>query len=129
DDACVVLLANMGTGSLGDISKGILSILYNQPYEIPKEKKVIVVDSAILQQYVGVYELTPSFSMEVRLKNGVLTVQASGQGELEMFAETPTKFFLKVVDAQLEFVKNAEGKVDKLILNQGGREMSAKKVK
>jgi CubicO group peptidase (beta-lactamase class C family) len=129
DDACIVLLANMGTGSLGDMSKGILSILYNQPYVLPKDKKVITVDSTVLQQYVGEYELTPGFLMVVRLNKGVLTVQASGQGELEMFAETPTKFFLKVVDAQIEFVKNGEGKVEKLILNQGGAEMPAKKVK
>ena len=44
-----------------------------------------------------------------------------------MFAETENKFFLKVNDAQLEFVKDESGKVTKAILNQGGRTTDAKK--
>ncbi len=46
-----------------------------------------------------------------------------------MFAETPTAFFLKVNDAQLEFVKDDSGKVTKAILKQGGRETDARKIK
>lgn len=129
DDACVVLLSNMNTGSLGAINKSILAILYNQPYEVPKERVAIKVDTTILQQYVGEYELAPTFKIVFRLKNGSLMGQPTGQAESELFAETSSKFFLKVVDAQIEFVKNAEGKVEKMILYQNGREMPGKKIK
>jgi CubicO group peptidase (beta-lactamase class C family) len=50
DDVCVVLLANMNTAAIGSINNSILAILYNQPYEIPKEKLAIKVDTAVLQQ-------------------------------------------------------------------------------
>ncbi len=56
-------------------------------------------------------------------------LQATGQEQLEMFAETETKFFLKVNDAQIEFVKDPTGKVTKILLNQGGRQAEAKRVK
>ena len=39
-----------------------------------------------------------------------------------MFAETDRKFFYKVVDAQIEFVKTSDGKVEKLILHQNGQD-------
>jgi hypothetical protein len=52
-------------------------------------------------------------------------VQATGQPKLEMFPESATKFFLKVVDAQVSFVKDETGKVNALILHQGGRDQEA----
>ncbi len=55
--------------------------------------------------------------------------QATGQGKIELFAETETKFFLKVVEAQIEFVKDDSGQLRKLILLQGGRPTEAKKIK
>ena len=42
-----------------------------------------------------------------------------------MFAESGTKFFLRVVDAQVEFFRNDKGLVTHLVLHQGGRDMKA----
>ena len=44
-----------------------------------------------------------------------------------MFAESETMFFLKVVDAQVEFVKNEKGEVTNLVLHQNGRDMKGVK--
>ncbi len=128
DDVCVVLLANMNTGALGAINEGILAILYNRPYQIPREKVAIKVDSAILQQYAGEYELKPGFTITVRVVNGTLKGVATGQPEFDMFAETDNKLFLKVVDASAEFVKDAEGKVNTMIWTQGAT-ITAKRIK
>jgi len=38
-------------------------------------------------------------------------------------------FFLKAVDAQIKFVKDAQGKVTGLVLRQGRRETPAQKIK
>lgn len=129
DNVCIVLLANMNTASLPVINKSLLAILYNQPYEVPKERKAVYVDTTLLQQYVGEYELAPGFKMAITLKEGVLKGQITGQPEVELFAETPSKFFLKVVDAQIEFIKDTEGKVEKLILYQNGKEITGKKIR
>lgn len=55
------------------------------------------------------------------------TVQ--GQAKVPVFAERENFFFLKVVDAQLEFIKGADGKIEKLILYQNGQQMPARKIK
>ncbi len=95
---------------------------------IPSENG-IKVDSKILEAYVGAYEISPQFTFSVIKEQDKLFLQAPEQEKLEMFAETEAKFFLKVNDAELVFVKNDSGKVTKAIMNQGGRQADAKKVK
>jgi len=94
-----------------------------------EEKKSITVDEAILEKYVGQYELQPGFIITFTRDGNKLFTQATGQPKFEVFAESETKFFLKVVDANVEFVPDADGKVNKMILNQGGQTMEAKRIK
>jgi len=86
----------------------------------------IPVDAGVLQQYAGTYEIQPGFNLVMTVEDGHLMSQATGQGKFELFAESPTKFFLKVVDAQVEFTKNADGKFD-LVLHQGGQKIPGKR--
>jgi hypothetical protein len=80
-----------------------------------------------LQTYVGTYELAPGFDIVMTVEGGQLMTQATGQPKFRVFAESETKFFLKVVDAQLEFVKNDKGELTHVILHQGGRDAKAPK--
>ncbi len=89
----------------------------------------IKIDEWVLETYAGKYEVTPDFTFTVTREQDRLFLQAPGQEKLEMFGEMETKFFLKVNDAQFEFVKDDSGKVTKAIMNQGGRQAEAKKMK
>ncbi len=92
-------------------------------------KKEMTVDGEKLQQYVGEYELQPGFVMTVTRDGNRLFTQATGQSKVEVYAESETKFFLKVVEAQIEFLKDDGGKYNTLVLYQGGRRMEAKRIK
>lgn len=89
------------------------------------ERKEIAVAPKILEQYVGTYEMRPGFDMAITLEGGQLVSQATGQGKMPLFAESETKFFPKVLDAEIEFVKNDKGAVTEMILRQGPGEMKA----
>ena len=93
--------------------------------EAPPERTAITVSSGILKQYTGTYELQPGFEITVTLEGEQLMEQATGQPKFPLFAETEDKFFLKVVEAQIEFVRDAKGTVASLILHQGGRDLPA----
>lgn len=93
---------------------------------IPQHNE-IQVEPAVLKQYVGVYEIQPEFDITVTLEDEKLMSQATGQQKFQIFPETPTKFFLKVVDAQMEFVENEKGEFDSFILYQGGQEIKGTK--
>jgi hypothetical protein len=53
--------------------------------------------------------------------------QATGQGKIPLFAESESKFFPTLIDAEIEFFKDDQGKVTHLVLHQGGHEMKAPK--
>lgn len=96
---------------------------------LPEEKKEVAVDPALYDQYAGEYELAPNFTILITKENNKLMGQATGQPKLELFPESETMFFLKVVDARIEFFKDAAGKVTSLVLTQGGQKLPAKKIK
>jgi len=89
----------------------------------------ITLDESALAPIIGEYEVNPEFMFSVTREGGRLYIQATGQERLEMFAESETKFFLKVNDAQLEFVKDDQGAIRKAVISQSGRTTDAKKVR
>jgi hypothetical protein len=89
----------------------------------------INVNGKILETYVGEYEITNEMNFSVTIEKDRIFVQAPEQDKFEIFAETENNFFTKVTDAEFEFVKDHSGKVTKVILNQGGRQTDAMKVK
>ena len=97
--------------------------------DAPAERTVAKVDPAAYDAYVGEYELTPGFILTVTREGDRLMTQATGQEKVEVFPSSETEFFLKVVDAQITFVRGPGGTVDQLVLHQGGRDMPAKKRK
>lgn len=95
----------------------------------PPEKKSIVLPQKDFDVLVGEYQLAPNFILTISRDGDRYLSQATNQGPLEIFAESDTKFFLKVINAELTFQKDAEGKATGLVLKQNGREMPAKKIK
>ena len=96
----------------------------NKP--VPGPEKEVGVDLKSLDDFAGEYELSPQFSITIRKNENKLTAQATGQQEFDLFAKSENIFFLKVVDAQVEFTKT-DGKVTGMILHQGGQHVPGKK--
>ena len=95
--------------------------------QAPKEKELITVSADILKSYEGVFEIQPGFDLTITSLENQLFAQATGQQKFELFAESKTKFFLKVVKASVVFHVNEKGEINALTLNQGGRAMRAEK--
>jgi CubicO group peptidase (beta-lactamase class C family) len=126
----IVVLRNADYGypDPGKIGQGLAAIVFGEKYEIPRERVAIKIDPKILDAYVGQYELNPNFIITTTREGDSLMTQATGQPKFELFPESETKFFLKVVDAQVTFVKDDKGAVTHLILHQVG-DRTAKKIK
>jgi D-alanyl-D-alanine carboxypeptidase len=96
---------------------------------LPAPRKEAVIDPKVTDRYLGDYELAPSFIITILKRGDRLFSQATGQPEVELFPESETRFFLKVADAQVDFILDASSQVTGLILHQGGLDLPAKKVK
>jgi CubicO group peptidase (beta-lactamase class C family) len=92
------------------------------------EDVTVRVPETVLDSYLGRYELQPGFVLTVTRVGNQLSIQATSQPRVEVYPATETKFYLKVVDAQVTFVRDADGSVNELILHQGGKDMPAKRI-
>lgn len=124
---CVVVLSNMEGSPPAAIAGGLAAIALGEKYDLPKERKFVSVDEKILNTLIGEYELRPGFVLTITRDGDRLYGQATGQGKLPLHAESETQFFVKEASAEITFVKDDDGKVTKLILNQGGRETEGKR--
>ena len=94
------------------------------------ERKEIKVTEKVLKPYVGEYEMAEGRILTMTLENGSLWGQPTDQEKRQLFAESPTKFFLKDLDIQVTFQKDAKGNVSGLVLDQAGRpQRELKKIK
>ncbi|MFA7227496.1 MAG: serine hydrolase [Melioribacteraceae bacterium] len=105
---------------------GALKVLADLGVSVEKPEEVKLSEEA-LKQYAGKYQLAPNFVLTVTVKGEQIFTQATGQSQVEIFPSGDDKFYLKVVDAQIRFIRE-NGVVSQLILFQGGREMPAKKI-
>ena len=93
-----------------------------------QERQHIQLDRATLERYLGEYELQPGFTIRIFLEGDQLRAQATNQPAFDLFASSPTRFFLTVVDAEIEFtVEN--GQTTSLTLFQGGAALPGKKIR
>ncbi len=124
DKLTVVALANLNGDAPEQIVSRLAAVAHGEKVVLPSERKEITVAPEILAQYIGTYQMAPKMYMTITLDGGQLISQLSGQGNVPLFAESKTKFFPKVVDAEVEFGKDDKGAVTYLILHQGGRDMT-----
>jgi CubicO group peptidase (beta-lactamase class C family) len=128
DGAVVMTNAQGGSRIAADVMRSI-AVAYKWPDFQPPTRTEIKVSPAILAQYVGTYQVTPTFNFTYMLDGDQLVTQATGQQKFPVFAESQTRFFLKVVDAEVEFFTDDKGQVTHLMLYQNGREIKAAKTK
>ena len=123
----VVVLGNLNGSAPDKIGADLMTLARGGTVRLASERQEIQVPAETLATYAGVYEASPRFALTVVAADGKLTAQATGQQPLELFAEGPDAFFLKAVDAQITFSRNAAGEIEGLVLHQGGNTLPARK--
>jgi len=125
----VVVLSN-SANDVDDIGRHLLVSQYPLARLEPlKEHKAIQLDPKIFDAYAGEYQVVPGVSLVFTREGDKFFMQPTGQGKVEIFAESETDFFLAVADVQVTFVKDDTGQVSGAVLHQNGRNMSGKKIK
>jgi len=119
----VVLLANT-TRSVDDL--GFAALLDDAP--LAPTRRAIALDPEALRAYVGRYRVAPNVEIEMTLEGDQLLIRLTGQSAFPVYASAKDKFFLKVVDAQLDFERGAGGDIVALVLHQNGLDARAERI-
>lgn len=112
----VVVLANTATPS-DDLALHIL----DPRFPLAPSRTAIVLDPTRLDQYAGRYELAPTFVIAITRDGDDLYAQATDQPRFRIYPEREDSFFLRVVEAQLVFERDADGRIIRLVLEQNGQ--------
>jgi CubicO group peptidase (beta-lactamase class C family) len=121
-DGAAVMTNAQGGGRLAAQVMSAIAMAYDWPDWKPPIRTEVKVDPAMLARYVGTYQLAPNFSVTFTLEGDQLMTQATNQPKFPAYPESQTKFFLKIVDVEVEFFADDKGKVSYLILHQGGQD-------
>ncbi len=123
----VVVLQNVN-GDPSGLAQELTKLALGKSVTLASERKAIDVPSAVLERYTGVYQVSPELTNTVRLKNGQLTTQLTGQPAFPLYPESQTTFYLRVVEASCEFVADAGGRATAVIMHQNGQATKAPRV-
>lgn len=139
----VIVLSNIGMRPPGplpnamEISRKIAEIYVGDQMKEEPEVKIIRLDPALLDLYVGEYEIE---APEVVLREGgrTFTITREGDrlmgeskmGKTELLAESETVFQAKGSPVKLTFTKDPDGKVNKVLFGvMGVREFPAHRIR
>jgi CubicO group peptidase (beta-lactamase class C family) len=118
----VVVLSNMSTeAGVNDIGLHLLDPSLPLRAQ-PSPRAEVEIDPAILPGHAGDYQLAPDVVLSVTTEAGALFAQLTGQQRFEIFPESETEFFYRVVDAQISFVVE-DGVATSLVLHQNGQDL------
>jgi hypothetical protein len=90
--------------------------------------QAVIVSPTVLANYVGAYRFGPNSVMTVKLEGSQLSAQLTAQRFIPIYPKSKVDFFMKVVDAHLTFVVNAQGQSTAMEFYQNGRHITAPRI-
>lgn len=125
----VVVLANGGADSVIDlVAEGILRTMVGESVEPPHIRPSITLSDSQLDRLVGEYPSPYDYSLSITRQGHALLARLTGQPALRVYPETPTRFFYREVEAELEFEIDATtGRASAVTLFQNGQKARFKR--
>jgi D-alanyl-D-alanine carboxypeptidase len=128
DRVYVAILSNDRTAEVQPeyVARRLAAIAIGKPI---LEAKIIKLDARLLEKYVGQYQDSDGEITSVRRDGNRLFSQSAGDPEVELFPTSDETFIVKAFDAQVSFIKDAQGKVMGVIFHVGDQTATLKKIK
>jgi CubicO group peptidase (beta-lactamase class C family) len=122
----VVVLGNLNLAPAPEIGAFLGALAHGATVQLSSERKAITLAPAILERYAGVYRMGGG-TMNV-VTDGTQLALASNGLTTPLLAESETSFYLQGTNLRFEFVRDANGVVTELVLQQGTRAERAQRV-
>jgi CubicO group peptidase (beta-lactamase class C family) len=126
DGAVIMINSNEGDPMLYEIERAIARE-YNWGGYFEDEKKSVALSDDTLGRFVGTYTNKAGFEYSIIHENGHVLFRPPGQLPIEVYPQSGTNFFMKVLNAEITFDVTKDGQVKVLKLQQEGRTFSAER--
>lgn len=101
---------------------------YDWPHFKPVERPLYRLDPSIYEKYVGRYEISPDYVLDVKYEDYYLIIQPTGQAPTKFYVESETVFFSVDPFIRIQFRRDERGNVTHLVLWQQDFEQIARKI-
>ena len=88
----------------------------------------VAVDPKLLDRYAGQYGEPPNLIETVRREGNHLSLQENDEPKEAIFPESQKDFFSKTSDDVLTFEMDSQGRVTRMVLHTGGRDIPIKRI-
>jgi CubicO group peptidase (beta-lactamase class C family) len=122
----VVVLGNLNTTPAPEIAAFLGALAHGDAVQLASERKTITLAPQVLERYVGVYRMGGGTVNVV--SDGTQLALASNGLTTPLLAESESSFYLQGTNLRLEFVRDANGVVTELMMQQGTRTERATRV-
>jgi CubicO group peptidase (beta-lactamase class C family) len=113
----------------GDVEYGDFEQSGNK-IRVPKltERPLVSIDKALYKLYSGKYDYGNSMMITITSENEKIYVQATNQPRFEILPVSEQEFTVRELNASLLFIKEADGRVNKFVLDMGGQKKDVVRV-
>jgi len=126
--SATVLLCNTAGSGVDVLAEQIFQTIVGMNVQPRSFEKEVQVDPVIARRLEGKYKLAPGILITVRVKNGRMMAQVTGQQFLAVIPKSDTEWKYQAVDATLKFELPKTGISPKVTLYQAGRVLPGPRV-
>jgi CubicO group peptidase (beta-lactamase class C family) len=132
EDVTIILLSNLGSAALGEMTDKLAAAVFDEPYELPDKRQFIQLDPAVYAPYLGSYNLTyfgrtSTLTFTVEADRLVMKVSGLPQATLHPLSET-TFFARSKGEVEFSFVREPDGTVRRIDVNWAGYDLQATRI-
>lgn len=126
----IILLKNTGTygEDVWPITMGLSGIMFGLPYDNWKPRIAINLSDDVLKEKEGKYS-SGKITISYTVKDHQLYLVLSNGTELPLLSENEDSFFSQNFNSTSSFKKNSQGKVEKVVIHEHGKDLELVKVK
>lgn len=124
DDLTIIVLANIQAAPVQKIARDLAALYFG----VAEEERDMVLDAALLADYVGAYRLGPERILRVTQHGARLFIESDEQSQQELFARDDHNFFCKMIDWEVCFEADGVEQASRVILRRSGKEISGPRI-
>jgi D-alanyl-D-alanine carboxypeptidase len=123
EDLTVIVLANVQAAPVQKIARDLAALHFGET-----ETREMVLDAALLADYVGAYRLGPTRILRVTQEGARLFVETEDYGRQEFLAKDDHTFVGKMIDWEIFFEADGVEQAGRVIVRRGGKERSGMRI-
>lgn len=128
DRTTIIVLGNNGSVSATKMANDLAAVIYDAPYELPRERRPITLDAETLRRYTGRYRLSSGNHVTITLEDGKLFRTGDDGSKRELVPESTTRFFVNGRDVFFIFQLAEDGVPTRLVIHANGRDNAGERI-